>query len=125
VNGAWGILSLGLFANGVYGQGLNGVAHGVTGLFYGDSGQLVAECIGLVSAIGYVAPVAALSFFVIGKLVGNRVPVEDEIAGLDIPEMGVLGYSADAGPLHGTDPLPPGGPRPTTTPAAVAALAGR
>ena len=38
-------------------------------------------------------------FFVIGKVVGNRVALEDEINGLDIPEMGVLGYSADSGPL--------------------------
>src|SRR5512135_1532154 len=47
VNGAWGIVSLGLFANGTYGQGLNGVAYGVTGLFYGDRGQLFAELIGI------------------------------------------------------------------------------
>jgi ammonium transporter, Amt family len=99
VNGAWGILALGLFANGTYGQGLNGVAYGVTGLLYGDKGQFVAELIGIVANVGYVAPVAALSFFLIGKLVGNRVPLEDEINGLDIPEMGVHGYSNDGGPL--------------------------
>jgi len=101
VNGAWGILSLGLFANGVYGQGLNGVAYGVTGLFYGDKGQLIASVIGIVANIAYVAPVAALSFWIIGKLVGNRVPAEDEVMGLDIPEMGVHGYSADPGPAVG------------------------
>jgi Amt family ammonium transporter len=98
VNGAWGILSVGLFSNGVYGQGLNGVAHGVTGAFYGDVGQLWASIIGILTNIAWVAPVAALAFFVIGKLVGNRVSAEDEVAGLDIPEMGVLGYSADPGP---------------------------
>ncbi len=103
VNGAWGIISLGLFANGVYGQGLNGVAKGVTGLFYGDAGQFVAELIGFGANILYVAPVAALAFVIIGKLVGNRVSAEDEIAGLDIPEMGVLGYSNDSGPVPGID----------------------
>src|SRR5512136_1358876 len=92
VNGAWGILALGLLANGTYGQGLNGVAHGVTGLRYGDSGQLVAEVIGILANVAWVAPVAALSFFVIGKLVGNRISAEDEIAGADLPEMGVAGY---------------------------------
>ena len=35
VNGAWGCLSLGLFADGTYGDGWNGVAGKVTGLFYG------------------------------------------------------------------------------------------
>jgi len=106
VNGAWGILSVGLFSNGVYGQGLNGVAYGVTGLFYGDQGQLLASVIGILANVAYVAPVAALAFYVIGKVVGNRVPAEDEIAGLDIPEMGVHGYSADPGPSVGVAGVP-------------------
>ncbi|HSN14609.1 MAG TPA: ammonium transporter [Anaeromyxobacteraceae bacterium] len=99
VNGAWGIVSLGLFANGVYGQGLNGVARGVTGLFYGDPGQLVAELVGLAANVAYVAPVAALAFFVIGKIAGNRVSLEDEVNGLDVAEVGVAGYSSEVGPL--------------------------
>ncbi|MDA8137813.1 MAG: ammonium transporter [Desulfobacteraceae bacterium] len=99
VNGMWGVLSLGLFANGVYGDGLNGVAGGVRGLFYGDPSQLVAEVIGVLVNIGYVGTVGALAFVVIGKLVGNRVSAEDEIAGLDVPEMGLLGYASDSG-LH-------------------------
>jgi len=99
VNGAWGIISLGLFANGVYGQGLNGVAHGVTGLLYGDKGQFIASVIGVLAAIAWDGTVAAIAFGLIGKLVGNRVPLEDEVNGLDLPEMGVLGYSTDAGPL--------------------------
>ncbi len=108
VNGAWGVLSVGLFSNGVYGQGLNGVAHGVTGLFYGDRGQLLASVIGILANVAYVAPLAALAFYVIGKLVGNRVPAEDELMGLDIPEMGVHGYSADPGPAVGVTGAPAG-----------------
>ncbi len=99
VNGAWGILALGLFSNGVYGQGLNGIPYGVTGLLYGDKGQFVASLIGIFANIAYVGTVTAVVFFVIGKLVGNRVPLEDEVNGLDLPEMGVLGYSSDGGPL--------------------------
>jgi ammonium transporter, Amt family len=30
------------------------------------------------------------------RLVGNRVSAEDELGGLDIPEMGVLAYPDDA-----------------------------
>jgi Amt family ammonium transporter len=103
VNGAWGILSLGLFANGTYGQGLNGIPYGVTGLLYGDKGQFVASLIGILANVVYVGSVAALAFWVIGKLVGNRVSSETEIAGLDLPEMGVLGYSSDPGPHPGTE----------------------
>jgi len=102
VNGAWGILALGLLANGTYGDGTNGVAGGVTGLLYGDAGQFAASCIGVAANFLWVAPVTWLAFKVIGKLVGNRVSAEDEDAGLDIPEMGVPGYATEAGaPIPG------------------------
>jgi len=101
VNGAWGILSLGLLANGTYGQGLNGVPYGVTGLLYGDKGQFLASLIGIGANVVYVGGMAALAFWIIGKVVGNRVSAEDEIAGLDLPEMGVHGYSTDPGPAVG------------------------
>ena len=102
VNGAFGVLALGLFANGTYGDGTNGVAGPVTGLLYGDTGQFVASCIGVAANILWVAPVTFIAFKVIGKLVGNRVPAEDEDAGLDIPEMGVPGYATETGtPIPG------------------------
>ena len=43
VCGAWGICRLGLFADGRYGDGWNGVPGPVRGLFYGDPAQLAAE----------------------------------------------------------------------------------
>jgi Amt family ammonium transporter len=122
VNGAFGVLATGIFANGVYGQGLNGVAYGVTGLLYGDKGQFIASIIGVAANILWVAPVAALAFFVIGKVVGNRVTAEDEYNGLDLSEMGVLGYSADPGPGAGVAPHAYGA---TTTAATVATVVGR
>src|SRR5512141_131053 len=57
VNGAWGVLSLGLFSNGTYGEGINGIKGGVTALFYGDAGQFMAELIGIAANLLYVAPV--------------------------------------------------------------------
>src|SRR5664280_2785469 len=48
VNGAWGCLSIGLFADGAYGDGWNGVAGTVKGLFYGGGiSQFWAELIGV------------------------------------------------------------------------------
>jgi ammonium transporter, Amt family len=117
VNGAWGILALGLFANGTYGQGLNGVAYGVTGLLYGDKGQFFAEVIGILANLAWVVPVAALSFFVIGKIVGNRISAEDEVNGADLGEMGVQGYDfGGGGPTHGVaakSPAPSAAPVPS------------
>jgi ammonium transporter, Amt family len=102
VNGAWGVLSLGLFANGKYGDGWNGVKGTVAGLFYGNAGQLTAEVIGVIANVVYVGVVAGVSFWLLGKIVRMRPTAEEELAGLDIPEMGVLGYSDDAGPAVGT-----------------------
>lgn len=97
-NGIWGILALGLFANGSYGEGLNGVPGPVKGLFFGDSGQFFASLIGIGANIVCVGFMATVAFTVVGRLVGgNRVPAEIEIAGLDVPEMGVDGYVGDAG----------------------------
>jgi Amt family ammonium transporter len=108
VNGFWGILSLGLFADGTYGDGWNGVPGTVKGLFYGDASQFFAELIGGIACFAFVFPVMYLFFTLCKKIkiIGLRVDAEDEIAGLDIPEMGVLGYD-DADVIEGgAEPIP-------------------
>ncbi|HKM66481.1 MAG TPA: ammonium transporter, partial [Candidatus Acidoferrum sp.] len=54
--GIWGVISLGLFADGKsnYGGAWNGVNGSVTGLFYGDASQLVAQLIGVATLLGFV-----------------------------------------------------------------------
>ncbi len=104
VNGAWGVLSLGLFADGTYGDGLNGVAGTVKGLFYGDASQFAAEAIGVITCVAFVFTSFYLFFRLVGATIGNRVSADVEIEGLDIPEMGVLGYPVAgnaAGPESG------------------------
>jgi ammonium transporter, Amt family len=91
-NGAWGVLSLGLFADGSYGDGWNGVAGPVKGLFYGDSSQFIAQLIGTVTCFVFVFVVMYAFFKILDKIVPLRSKEADEIAGLDIPETGVLGY---------------------------------
>ena len=93
-NGLWGVLSVGLFADGTsnYGGSWNGVAGSVTGLFYGDASQLVAQLVGISTLIGFVFTFSFLLNLAIEFFVGHRVSVETEIAGLDLPEMGQLGY---------------------------------
>jgi ammonium transporter, Amt family len=101
-NGLWGVIAVGLFSDGTYGAGWNGVGatsylgvagKGVTGLFYGDSKQLVAQLIEAGVGAAWNIVVGGLAFYIIGKVLGsNRVPAEVEIAGLDVPEMGIPGY---------------------------------
>jgi Amt family ammonium transporter len=92
VNGAWGLLALGLFADGRYGDGWNGVPGTVTGLLYGDARQFVAQTIGMLVCFVFVFTMFYVFFKVLDALLGNRVSVETEIAGLDLPEMGALAY---------------------------------
>ena len=53
-NGLWGVISVGLFADGTsnYGGSWNGVSGSVTGLFYGDPSQLVAQLLRRVGSVG-------------------------------------------------------------------------
>ena len=92
VNGAWGVLSLGLFADGTYGDGWNGVAGTVRGLFYGDASQFTAECVGVLANFIYVGLISLIVFKLIDILVGLRPSPAVEIDGLDVPEMGIPGY---------------------------------
>ncbi len=102
VNGLWGLIALGLFANGKYGAGWNGVVRndfakqfgsdGVRGLFYGDASQLAAQLLdaAVVAVFGFVM---AYAWFKLSNLITPiRVSMEMEREGLDSPEMGVLGY---------------------------------
>ncbi len=93
-NGLWGVIAVGLFADGKsnYGGSWNGVTGNVTGLFYGDAGQLVAQLIGVVTLVGFVFTFSFAINFVIDVLVGQRVAAKIELEGLDLPEMGALGY---------------------------------
>jgi len=92
VNGAWGVLSLGLFADGTYGDGLNGVKGTVKGLFYGDASQFVAQLIGTLTNIIFVFVVMYVFFKVLNKFVPLRVSAEAELEGIDQSEVGVTAY---------------------------------
>jgi Amt family ammonium transporter len=91
--GAWGVLSLGLFADGTYGDGWNSVKGTVTGLFYGSGSQLAAQVIDVFVNFIFIFVISYVFFKVLDVILGNRVAPEVELGGLDIPEVGVLGYS--------------------------------
>jgi Amt family ammonium transporter len=119
-NGAWGVLSLGLFADGVYGEGWNGVPGKVTGLFYGAPKQFFAQCIGTLTCIVFVFVTMALFFKLVDVIIGNRVSAEVEIAGLDMPEVGALAYPEfvlSSGGVGSMTPTPAPHPAPAGAPA--------
>jgi Amt family ammonium transporter len=92
--GLWGVLSVGLFADGMsnYGGSWNGVDGSVKGLFYGDPSQFVAQLIGCATLMGIVFTLSYLGNWLVDGLVGQRVGATSELEGLDLPEMGALGY---------------------------------
>lgn len=92
VNGLWGILSVGIFADGTYGAGLNGVKGAVTGILYGGSGQLIAQLINIVIIVVYGFGLSFLFYKALDAIMGIRVKPQDEISGLDLPEMGIVAY---------------------------------
>ncbi|MEI6254960.1 MAG: hypothetical protein WCP30_19375, partial [Mycobacteriaceae bacterium] len=94
--GTFGVLAVGIFANGKYGAGWNGSSTtGVAGIIKGEWGQLGAQALGAITIWTVIFGVAFGFFKIQNKITkgGIRSPEEDEIMGLDLPEMGVLGYN--------------------------------
>src|SRR6266851_3657440 len=92
--GLWGVISVGLFADGTsnYGGSWNGVNGSVTGLFYGDPSQLVAQVIGCATLMGVIFTLSYVLNWIVDIVIGQRVSAQSELEGLDLPEMGALGY---------------------------------
>jgi ammonium transporter, Amt family len=93
-NGLWGLLAVGIFANGnPVTAGWNGVASPVTGLLYGGGTQIVAQIAEIAAIVIVVGGLTFVFFKVLNALKLLRSAPGDELAGLDMPEMGVPGYT--------------------------------
>jgi Amt family ammonium transporter len=132
--GIWGVLCVGLFADGRYGQAWNltdsslTAGKGVTGVFYDfELGirQLGAQTLGALTII-FVMGGIAYGFFKLQNALmkgGIRPTEEHELMGLDRPEMGVLAYDNlqlnELDVVGGMEPEPEmvisGGPSPDPT----------
>ncbi len=108
VCGALGTIMVGLFAYYDYGS----VEVMPRGLFYGGGASaLLTQLIGVVSVIAWVVVTMLVIFTIINKTVGLRVSAEEEIAGLDIKEHGLISSYADFTPVahaiyEDTEPAP-------------------
>lgn len=122
--GIWGVLAVGIFADGKYGAGWN-LTEGETGVFGIIKGldhvdQLVAQAIGAAVICTLFFGLAFAFFKIQNALIkgGIRSAEEDEVVGLDLPEMGVLAYPEFAGTHAGysaPSPTSVGAGVPTTT----------
>ncbi|HOV15285.1 MAG TPA: ammonium transporter [Spirochaetota bacterium] len=89
VNGIWGTLAVGLFAQ----SKITGAETG-NGLFFGGGLKLLGvQSLGVVAVGGFTFAVAFIVWFVIKKTLGLRVTKEEEIGGLDIGEHGSQAYT--------------------------------
>lgn len=74
-NGIWGMLAVGIFADGTY--------QGVTGLIMGSGWQLLAQFIGTVVAMGWAFAWGATIFYTLRATIGIRVSALVESDGVD------------------------------------------
>jgi Amt family ammonium transporter len=86
------MISLGLFSNGSYGDGLNAIPGMVKGLFYGSVSQLTAQVIGVIVNAVLVFAVMYAFFKILDRIIPMRVSEEVEFEGLDQSEVAVTAY---------------------------------
>jgi Amt family ammonium transporter len=135
-NGAWGLIAVGIFANGDYGAGWNGVVResfvtaygsdGVRGHLYGDPSQLWMQLVNCAVLISFAVPMAYMWFRLSNIITPIRSSAEDELAGLDMTEIGCPGYPEFVTTPDRTVPEPAtlvlgGGSAPVTSPSSVLA----
>ncbi len=103
-NGWFGAVCVGIFADGTYGAGWNGVGaasymgqagRGVTGLLYGDTQQFLLQLMGATLCALYAFSLTFVVFTVVNKVKAIRVSAKVEAEGLDEPQFGMLAYPED------------------------------
>jgi len=100
-----GAVCVGIFADGTYGAGWNGVGatsylghagQGVTGLIHGDTRQFWCQLMGATLYAVWAFGLTFVVFSLVNKVKSMRVAPESEEEGLDVPEFGMPGYPEDA-----------------------------
>jgi Amt family ammonium transporter len=103
--GWFGAVCVGIFADGTYGAGWNGVGaasylgsagKGVTGLIHGDARQFLVQLMGASLCAIWAFGATYVVFWAVNKAKSMRVSPEVELEGLDVPEFGLKSYPEDA-----------------------------
>lgn len=99
--GWFGAVAVGIFADGAYGAGWNGIGaasylgtagKGVTGLLHGDVSQFLVQLGGATLCAVYAFGFTFLVFSAVKAVRSIRVSREVELEGLDVPEFGMEAY---------------------------------
>ncbi|ACK68964.1 ammonium transporter [Gloeothece citriformis PCC 7424] len=105
VNGAWGTLAVGIFADPNI--PIAPEENAAAGLLYGNGGLIVTQIIGIVSVGLFTLILSSAAWMVLKATMGIRVTPEEEMEGLDVGEHGMEAYSGfvkEADVLGGTRP---------------------
>jgi ammonium transporter, Amt family len=103
VNGTWGLIAVGLFANPAVIEQYGMSAACRPGLFSGGGfEQLGVQFVGIVAIGGFVLVTSFIGWAILKHTVGIRVTAEEEIEGLDIGEHGMEAYPGFAGETVGS-----------------------
>jgi Amt family ammonium transporter len=103
--GWFGAVCVGIFADGTYGAGWNGVGAssylgkaglGVTGILYGDSRQFMMQLMGATICAAWAFGATYAVFSTVNAVRSMRVSKEVELEGLDVPEFGLEAYPEDS-----------------------------
>jgi Amt family ammonium transporter len=86
--GLWGLLAVGIFADGTY---------GVSGLIVGDTGQIIAQLISMVVVTVWSLLTGFILFAALKAAMGLRASEKEETEGLDYAEHGMECYPLDSG----------------------------
>ena len=92
VTGLWGLLAVGIFANG---------NNGVSGLVAGNTLQIVSQLISMGVVLAWALLTGFALFLLLKFTMGIRVTPEEEAAGLDISEHGIEAYPEAEAPGSG------------------------
>jgi len=87
MNGIWGTLSVGIFGHKALGLANEGLLHG------GGFTQLGVQALGVLSVALFVGIAMTIVFKTVDKIIGLRVPRDEELKGLDISEHGMEAYA--------------------------------
>jgi len=95
--GILGTLAVGLFAQDQFAPGTTG-----NGLFFGGGPKLLfAQLVGVVAVGAFIFSASFLGWSLIKATIGIRVTPEEELAGLDIGEHGIVAYPEFQTPSEG------------------------